>query len=76
MPSGKVRVGLFVDTVGYSSKQEAVEGALSKMAECIPMHQIKLDTDRAQTNFQIDLTVGSDFVSVKTQLDKKPDEAS
>jgi hypothetical protein len=69
------RIGLFVETSDYADKQSAVEAALSKMAEAIPMHQIKLDTNRSQNNFTINLVVGSDFVSVKTELDGKPVEA-
>lgn len=75
MSKSQHRIGLFVETSDYVDKQSAIEAALSKMADTIPMQQIKLDTDRSQSNFAIDLVVGVDFISVKTLLDKKPVEA-
>lgn len=74
MSKSQHRIGLFVETSDYVDKQSAIEAALSKMADAIPMQQIKLDTDRTQSNFAIDLVVGGDFISVKTLLDKKPVE--
>lgn len=75
MNKDQCRIGVFVETADYVDKQTTIEAALSKMADAIAMQQIKLDTDRNQNNFAIDLVVGSDFVSVKTLLDKKPVEA-